>query len=236
MKKYTKFICLLILVIFNTTLYAVEDSKETDIDKKIKNVKKELSDYLNNEEEKIQKTRKELKLDNSEFDYRVLVIKTANAKKKLSDYLNNEEEKIQKTRKELKLDNSGFDYRVFTPSLRTFFDRGTDDPGEIDLYDNGTLGLSLNFVSLDYMWVFEKVNVGPSVSLGLSSASGSGTDDSAIFFWGFGLRTTLKSSTNVPVSFEIGYMQGISADEGLDSTQRDDSAIYVSIDIPIINK
>ena len=175
------------------------------------------------------------------LDLKVNAIKTADkskqdAERKLSEFLDAEENKIQSIREEFGLLKNGFDYRVFTPSLRTFFDTGTDDAGEIDLYENGTLGLSLNFVSLDYMWVFNKINVGPSLSLGLSSASGSGTDDSAVFFWGAGLRSTLKGSSNVPISLEIGYMQGISADEKLDSTQRDDGAVYVSIDIPIISK
>lgn len=182
------------------------------------------------------KTKKDISLDEKIKAVEKAGKSKADAEKVLSTYLNAEELKIKNIREQLGFAKSGFAYRVFTPSVRTFFDTGTDDPGEIDLYKNGTLGLSLNFISLDYMWGFKKANIGPTFSLGLASASGEGTDESVVFFWGAGLRTTLKGSTNIPVNFEIGYMQGISADEKLNSTQRDDGAIYVSIDIPIVNK
>ncbi|PCI79691.1 MAG: hypothetical protein COB20_04325 [SAR86 cluster bacterium] len=127
------------------------------------------------------------------------------------------------------------------PSTRVYFDTGSDDEDEIDLFVDGSLNVTLEVLSIawhrsflgskDYSW-------GPILSAGLSTpAKSPSVSDNA------GNMTTLPTASSAPVfmaSFgielqgvnqnvfaEVGYSQGWTADESFGDTS--DGAIYVGI-------
>jgi hypothetical protein len=119
-----------------------------------------------------------------------------------------------------------FGYQLFTPATRIYFDTGDDDPGELDLFEDGEFGINLDLATLylDYRW--KGVTFGPYVSGGISSVSDEASSDAVVLIWSAGIALTFRE---LPFAIEAGYMQGISAGESLDSTTRDDGAIYIGL-------
>jgi hypothetical protein len=117
-------------------------------------------------------------------------------------------------------------------------DLGTDDIGEIDLYKDNKISGDLSFLGLDYV---------PDCNVFNWTK---GKKDPQIFLrgWGFhfdaSIGTTLAGDEKVAVfsispgifleitdflALELGYVYGVSPDGRLDSTQRDDSALYYGV-------
>jgi hypothetical protein len=115
---------------------------------------------------------------------------------------------------------------VLKPGTRVFFDIGKDDEGEIDLFQDGKLGLTLEMLSLAFNYHWEQIRVGPFVSAGISSANNQQGGDAVVFMWSAGLAV---EHTEIPVALEVGVMQGISADETKDSKTRDDTAVFMGL-------
>ncbi|MCP3902857.1 MAG: hypothetical protein GY715_04400 [Planctomycetes bacterium] len=47
-------------------------------------------------------------------------------------------------------------FRIFQPKLRIYWDTGSDDPGEIDLFDDGGLTATVNLAEVRLNWSFNK--------------------------------------------------------------------------------
>jgi hypothetical protein len=134
----------------------------------------------------------------------------------------------------------------FDPSARVYFDTGTDDVGEIDLFRDGSLDASLDFISVYLPLRFgpsefaDKWSWGPAVGVGLSSPADDSDDgtakaaDAPVVLMSGGLLLEYKFGGNGngldnPASFgiEFGVARGFSASESLGDT--DDTARYVGL-------
>jgi hypothetical protein len=146
---------------------------------------------------------------------------------------------------------SKFDFRTihgclkvsyFQPSARIYIDRGTDDDDEIDIFDNGTLNLSLDFVTIHLPWRFGRAEYydvwswGPFIGAGIgqpASDSEDGTKEASsapVALISFGLLFQYKIE-GASFGLEIGSITGFSADEDLADTT--DSATFMGIKINI---
>ena len=116
------------------------------------------------------------------------------------------------------------------PSARVYFDSGKDDVGEVDLFDDGTLGVSVDLASLyfDYWFKTNGLFISPFLSGGISSASGGASSDAVCLIWSAGIAI---GHARTPVVLEVGYMQGVSAGETLNNRTRDDSAFFVGLSL-----
>jgi hypothetical protein len=151
-----------------------------------------------------------------------------------------------------KLKCSKFDFRTFhgclkvsyfQPSARIYIDRGEDDENEIDIFDNGALNLSLDFVSIHLPWRFGRSeyydawNWGPFIGAGIGqppqdSADGTREASSApVALISFGLLFEYKID-KASFGFEIGSITGFSADEGLSDTTDSASFMGIKLNIP----
>ena len=144
----------------------------------------------------------------------------------------------------------GMKARVFKPSARVFFDTGSDDKNEIDIFKSGTLDVSLTFLELYFpsgYWfadtkdptkvAMKSWRFGPALGFG-STGPGNDSEDGekkagapvVLLTAGFLLELPLGISENKKeqiVGLEVGYAQGISTDEGFGDTC--DGAIYAGI-------
>ena len=117
---------------------------------------------------------------------------------------------------------------------RVYFDVGNRDPGEVQLFKNGDLQLTLDFLSIYcHRRISEGLNLewGPFLSVGIASSNTEASNEAAVLMWSAGvfLRPTERSW-----ALEAGYMTGVSAHEGLDATTRDDTAFFVGISVGAI--
>lgn len=124
-----------------------------------------------------------------------------------------------------------FNYQVLKPTTRVFFDTGGDDPGEVDYFKDGDLGLSIDFltISADYalapgVWVSAFAGGG----LLAAAKGGEATGNAAVLMWNLGLALSLEK---LPIALEIGFMQGISAAESLHGGDRNDSAFFIGMSL-----
>lgn len=82
-------------------------------------------------------------------------------------------------------DTLGPSIRVFEPKARVYFDTGFEAPGKLDIFHDGSLAPSINFLELywarqwiegighpDWRW-------GPNIGVGISSSAGDSVDGSA---------------------------------------------------------
>jgi len=129
-------------------------------------------------------------------------------------------------------------------------DRGVDDPGEIDLFEDGELAVSIDFIGGDYVpdilnfvrtdedvewrskrWYRQLIPraIGFTANLG-GGTTNAGTNSSAYF-------ALLSGGVYLQwldfLGIEAGYLFGISPEEGLNSSQRDDSALYYGIRVDV---
>ena len=124
-------------------------------------------------------------------------------------------------------------YQMLKPSTRVYFDTGEDDPGEFDVFKEGDIGISLDFltVSLDYELVPKAVWIGGFVSGGISTAASNTAENAgsaATLLWSAGVSIGFKG---LPVAIEAGIMQGVSASETLRGGARDDTAFFVGFSL-----
>lgn len=129
-----------------------------------------------------------------------------------------------------------FNYQVLKPTTRVFFDFGGDDPGEIDYFKDGDVGLSIDFLTLSVDYAIARgVWVSGFVGAGILSAAqgGEATGNAAVLMWNAGLSVSFEK---LPVALEFGVMQGISASESLHGGDRNDAAFFVGMSIDKVTK
>lgn len=137
----------------------------------------------------------------------------------------------------------GADFKLFKPSLKVFFDTGNDDPGEIDVFNDGSLSVSLEMVNFVYRYDTElvfnnapdstKLWIGPSIGVGITSPADDSEDgsekasDSPVLMLSAGGFLEYDFSKQTSFLLEAGYALGITSDEGFDDIT--DGAIYVGL-------
>ncbi|MEM7147059.1 MAG: hypothetical protein AAF591_18205 [Verrucomicrobiota bacterium] len=120
------------------------------------------------------------------------------------------------------------DWQFGKLGTRAYFDVGTRDPGEIQLFDEGSLQANIDFLSIYAHRPFFGTGLdwGPSTSIGIGSSNGGNIGDAAIVVWSYGV---FFRPVDARWQLEFGGMTGWSSDPDLDSTTRDDSAIFVGL-------
>ncbi|MBT5106121.1 MAG: hypothetical protein HOM20_08035 [Porticoccaceae bacterium] len=134
--------------------------------------------------------------------------------------------------------------RFFDPSARVYFDTGNDDLDEIDLFNDGGLNATIDFVSLYLPWRFgrssyyDQWTLGPMLGVGISSPAQDSADGTAqasgapVVLVSYGGMIEYKiGEGGASFGFEIGRATGFSSDESLGDTT--DSATYVGLKINI---
>ncbi|MDJ0907171.1 MAG: hypothetical protein QNI96_14215 [Woeseiaceae bacterium] len=138
--------------------------------------------------------------------------------------------------------------RFFDPSVRVYFDTGTDDPDEIDIFNDGNLNLAVDLASIYWPWrlgraeYFDNWSWGPVVGAGIgapASDSSDGTTQASgapIVMFSGGMMLEYELDSGPSFAFEAGYTIGYSSDESLGDA--DDSAAYVGlrINVPLAEK
>ncbi len=135
----------------------------------------------------------------------------------------------------------GWKAHIMQPSLRMYFDIGTDDADEIDIYNDGSLLPTINFLEL-YRPIYVKgflldpskeFSVGPAFGFGITAPAGDSpdgseqADDAPVLLLSAGVLASVGITKNISVGAEVGWAWGFSADEGLNDIS--DSAIYVGL-------
>lgn len=145
--------------------------------------------------------------------------------------------------------------RVFEPKARVYFDTGWEAPDKLDIFHDGSLVPSINFVELfwqrpwgrfgrpDWRW-------GPAIGVGISSQAGDSSDGTLeasgapVLLLSGGLQYEFPLTAYRPdvlpardgppptAGIEFGYAGGISSDESLDYSA--DGAIYVGVSLHIL--
>ncbi len=138
--------------------------------------------------------------------------------------------------------------RFFDPSARVYFDTGSDDVNEIDLFNDGNLNVTVDLVSIYFPWRLGKAEFydswswGPVFGAGISAAAKDSDDGSAkasgapVVLISVGAMLEYKLKAGPSFSFEVGRSTGFSSDESLGDI--DDSALFVGlrINVPIGDK
>lgn len=144
-------------------------------------------------------------------------------------------------------------FRPFLPKTRYYFDTGSDDENEVDIFKNGSLAPAVDFINIFYPlnlnpqkglgkyigddWLF-----GPAIGLGITTPA-SGVDDAGnsvnssapVVLLSGGLELDIPVGKRDDedggepnyIAVEVGYAHGISTDEELDNI--DDGAVYVGL-------
>ena len=138
----------------------------------------------------------------------------------------------------------GFDFRLFKPSAKIFFDTGSDDTDEIDIFDDGSLNASIDLVNLIHRYDTgaDFYNTpdstlwwGPSLGAGITSpaddsADGSQTaSDAPVLLLSLGLFFEYDVSNKTSVLIETGYALGLTSDESFGD--KTDGAIYFGLSL-----
>ncbi len=134
--------------------------------------------------------------------------------------------------------------RFLDPSARIYFDTGKDEDDEIDIFNDGNLNFSLNFVSLYIPLRFgrgefyDNWSWGPMAGIGIGSTASDSEDDNEkssgapIVLLSYGFMTEYKiGDTGASFGVEAGRAIGISTDESFGD--RRDSATFVGLKINI---
>jgi hypothetical protein len=126
--------------------------------------------------------------------------------------------------------NWALDPVVLEAGTQVFFDVGVDDPGELELFSDGKLGIKLDLVGIDMAWMNPRRNfrTGFNISTGITTTAatvplaeeearqgGTAFVLSAVYFAEFGRL----------LKWQVGVMNGWGATEDLSS--RDDLAVVV---------
>lgn len=138
----------------------------------------------------------------------------------------------------------GFDFRLFKPSARIFFDTGSDDDGEVDIFQDGNISASIDLVNLVYRWNtgFDFINnsdstlwYGLSAGFGITAPADDSEDgteeasDAPVLLLTFGGFLEYDLSTKTSVLIEGGYALGFTSDESFGD--RDDGALYFGLSL-----
>jgi hypothetical protein len=139
--------------------------------------------------------------------------------------------------------------RYFRPSGRVYFDVGDDSDSEVDIFRDGNLSPSIDFVSLYVPWRFGKPiyydswSWGPSLSLGITAAPESSEDSSSeassapVVMLSLGMQAEYLFEAGSTFAVELGYAVGFSSDEAFSSSRnRSDGAVYVGIKVSLPDK
>lgn len=136
----------------------------------------------------------------------------------------------------------GWTTSFLQPSLRYYYDYGSDDPGEVDLYNDGNLVPTIDLVEIyrpyslkNFFLGGRDLIVGPSFGLGLSGPAKDGTGDNAqttgnapvVVFTAGAIIGIPVGKNGALVGIEGGHAWGASFDEGF--ADSDDYAVYVGI-------
>ncbi len=135
----------------------------------------------------------------------------------------------------------------FQPSARVYFDTGSDDKSEIDIFEDGALVPTISLAQIYFPYEYPKYfgteedlskkwTWGPTLGVGLSSPANNSDDgtnkssDAPIILLSGGLLLRFPVGDGKrSVDLEGGYAQGFSADEGLDDTT--DGAAFMGVGI-----
>lgn len=138
----------------------------------------------------------------------------------------------------------GFDFRLFQPSAKIFFDTGSDDDDEIDIFDDGSLNASIDLVNLIYRYdtgfLFHNTTEstlwwGPSVGVGITSPADDSADGSVkasnapVLLLSAGIFFEYDISSKTSVLIETGYVLGLTSDESFGD--KTDGAIYFGLSL-----
>ncbi|MBT5903227.1 MAG: hypothetical protein HOH58_14070 [Opitutaceae bacterium] len=141
--------------------------------------------------------------------------------------------------------SEGLGYRFFSPSARVYFDTGTDDPGEIDIFNDGAASVNISLLELVYRvethgrLQFQngenKLYFGPAIGVGLTSpasdsqngATDAGSSPVVMVSAGVFAEIQVNQSSDSVIILETGYAIGYSASET--ATDNNDGALYVGL-------
>lgn len=128
--------------------------------------------------------------------------------------------------------------RFFDPSTRVYFDRGSDSDKKADLFKDGGLDVTLDFLSIYLPWrlgisqYYDRYSWGPIASAGISSSSTDTTDGigaMALISTGFMFEYRTESKTSF--GLEVGHAWGFSANESY--SEKMDKAWFMGIKINV---
>lgn len=138
------------------------------------------------------------------------------------------------------------DVNIFQPKARIYFDDGSDDPGEVDLFRNGAIVPAVDVVEmrfLNYLSASRKTAAGFTLSGGIgapaTSADGAATGASSApvllgsvgFIIAHQLDEGDPKASNAIIGFEAGYTLGITTDEAFADSA--DTAFYAGFGVQI---
>lgn len=138
--------------------------------------------------------------------------------------------------------------RFFQPKARIYFDIGTDDANEIDIFRDGALVPTVNIAEAYIPFHFPELGpitfpdgwtIGPAFGFGITAPADDSDDNtenasgapvlllSAGILVEFPVAVVDNKSQAVSLGIEFGYVIGFTTQEGLDDI--DDSAIYAGL-------
>lgn len=138
----------------------------------------------------------------------------------------------------------GFKFRIFKPSARVFFDTGSDDEGEIDIFQDGNISASIDLVNLTYRWntgadFINSPNstlwYGFSLGFGITTPADDSQDgteeasDAPVLLLTVGSFLEYDISTKTSILIEGGYALGFTSDEGF--ADQNDGALYFGLSL-----
>ena len=97
---------------------------------------------------------------------------------------------------------------------------------EIDLFPDGKLAADLQLAGGDFVWYSEGGKMRLGVNFGLGTAV---HDEAATVIYTTSIFIQIRDHSRIDF---IGYAFGRSAKEGLNSTERDRSAVFVGVSFP----
>ena len=112
------------------------------------------------------------------------------------------------------------------PGSHVYYDQDTNEEGEIDLFKDGSLGLDLQLIGFDMYYPLNdgKVQVGSNFGFGTATAM-EGAPAALFSVAGY-------AQFGNALRFDVGWMVGFTAKEGLTRDQMDDNAIFVGFSLP----
>lgn len=131
--------------------------------------------------------------------------------------------------------------RYFQPNLRIYFDLGSDEADEVDIYNDGSISPTINLLELYYRYPVNnflangKFSCGPVMGVGLSAPADDSEDgasnggDAPVLMLTAGGLALFELRENMSFGIETGLALGISADEGFENIT--DLAIYTGIGV-----
>lgn len=119
---------------------------------------------------------------------------------------------------------------IFQPTGAVYFETAKDNPNELDLFRDGGTSFDIRLIGIE----LQKTITGKNATAGVRAGFGVGKSipdpaneirEAGIFVWG---RSAFFKAGQT-ASFEIGWLQGISAQEDLTRKGRTDAALFMGI-------